>query len=745
MADKEVRKLAAVMFTDIEGYTAFVQKDETEAMRKVSIHRKFLEQYTTAYNGKVIAFYGDGSLSIYESALDAVQCGIAMQKAYRGENAIPVRIGIHLGDIIFRDETVFGDGVNIASRLQTSGIPGSVFISDRIQTELANHPEIKTKSIGKKKLKNVAAQLEVFVVTNDGLAIPTGMTKMPELNKYYRYVPLLLLSIIAWWFINRQLKEKLFGSEFTEKSISVPAFINSTGDPSLDHVAGMAAHWITKELSNTPEANVVSSESANEMIQLAGMSMSTARGKKQFASLTGAVNIVEAFYTKTGANHDSMMMSGYIKNLETGKILQSLKDVKCNTSNPMGCIQMMSSNIKGYWASRDDHVLTPPNYDAYKAYLSARKAWRSYDKTFVFDQLKKAIQLDHEFIDPYFLMLDFFYNEKQHQEAYDTLQAMRKKFTDLDERETNMMNYHAADIEGKNKEVYTYFLKEYERDSMDMFTNNSGMVIAMMYRHDPLKALAFFNAIPLDSIQIEGCFYCGDRVDMAMWAALEADSMALADMLATKLQKVLYTRKNYGSLIMYYVWKNDTAKIDQLIVDSRSNPAYDETWEYLNYLASRLFLLRDNPEVSKRYAQKAIDGYSPFPKQIRMLGKSYYLNDQLDKALITLQQALINLPDETRTLPELGALYARMGNTVEAKKVIDQLELLRQPFDYGMTEYNQGRIYGLLGDTEQAVKLLDISISKGQKYDLWVTFDHDPDLLILKDDPGYKVLMSKFK
>ena len=97
MAEKEVRKLAAVMFTDIEGYTAFVQKDEAAALKKVAIHRQFLEKYTAEYNGRVIAFYGDGSLSIYESALDAVNCGIAMQKAYQTEHPIPVRIGIHVG------------------------------------------------------------------------------------------------------------------------------------------------------------------------------------------------------------------------------------------------------------------------------------------------------------------------------------------------------------------------------------------------------------------------------------------------------------------------------------------------------------------------------------------------------------------------------------------------------------------------------------------------------------------------
>ena len=156
MAEKEVRKLAAVMFTDIEGYTAFVQKDEAAALKKVAIHRQFLEKYTAEYNGRVIAFYGDGSLSIYESALDAVHCGIAMQKAYQTEHPIPVRIGIHVGDIVFKDETVFGDGVNIASRIQASGIPGSIYVSGRVQSELTNHPEIRTRSLGRKKLKNVS-------------------------------------------------------------------------------------------------------------------------------------------------------------------------------------------------------------------------------------------------------------------------------------------------------------------------------------------------------------------------------------------------------------------------------------------------------------------------------------------------------------------------------------------------------------------------------------------------------------
>jgi len=744
MADKEVRKLAAVMFTDIEGYTAFVQKDEAAALKKVAIHRQYLEQYTAEYNGRVIAFYGDGSLSIYDSALDAVNCGIAMQKAYQSNHPIPVRIGIHVGDIVFKDETVFGDGVNIASRIQASGIPGSIFISGRVQSELTNHPEIKTKSIGQKRLKNVTNPVDVYVVINEGLNVPSPMTQLPDLKKFYRYIPILLLGAVAMWFLNRPNKVNLFGDGFTAESISVPVLKNNTGDPSFDHIAQMGAHWITKELSATAEANVVSYESASDMIQLAGLSLSSTRGRAQYESLTGAVNIVEASYTRIGRGLDSLVMSGWIKNLQSGKILESLDDVKCKSEYPMDCIQAMAGNIKGYWASRNDKVLTAPNYDAYKAYLAARAAWRGDDSEFVYEQLNKSIRLDPGFIDPYFLLLDFFYNEKEYKAAYDSVQVIRKRFTELDAREKVMLNYHLADINGKNDDAYNYFLNEYAYDPKDMFTNNSAMVMAMMYRHNPKQALSFFRDIPFDSIQIEGCSYCGDRMEVAMWAALDLDSMALADILAPKVSSALDNRGRFGTMIMYYVWKNDTAKIDQLITEARSHPHYDETWEYLNYLAGRLYLLRGNAALSSRYAQMAIEAHMPYPSLGRMRGKSYYLNNQLDKALATFLAARKLDPDDTRILVELGMVYAKQGNRAEMKKIIDLLQSLKPDFDYGMTEYNQGRIYAIAGELDKAVSLLETAINKGQKYDLWITFDHDPDLMVLRDFPAYQKMMERF-
>lgn len=743
MADKEVRKLAAVMFTDIQGYTAFVQQDEKAALEKVATHRKYLEHFTAEYNGKVIAFYGDGSLSIYESALDAVNCGIAMQKGYQGEHPIPVRIGIHVGDIVFRDETVYGDGVNIASRLQTSGIPGSIYISDRVQSELANHPEIKTRSIGKKKLKNVTLPVEVFVVTNEGLKVPSLMTKMPDLKKLYRYIPLIMVAGIAWWYFGQPFSNQILGKNFNTESIAVPVFTNNSGDPSLDHISEMAAHWITKELSASSEANVVSYESASEMIQLAGLSLDSPRGRKKFAALSGAINIVDGSFVVYGDQHDSMVMSGFIKDLETGEVIEAIKDVHCKSSNPMDCIQEMAGKVKGYWASRDGHVsVSPPNYEAYKAFLAAQNAWATQDSTYILNQLNKSISLDSEFIDPYLLLLTYFFNDGAYQRAADTLQAVRKKFPDLEPRQENLLQYHVADLEGRNMDTYRSYLKEYEVDRHDLFTNNNAMVLALMYRHSPRDAIRFYNDFPNDSLNIDACTYCAIRFECAMWAALDIDSMALADKIAPRISSALLTSFSYSTLMMYYVWKSDTTKIDELILAAKLHTKLDKDWQFLPILASRFFLLNGNTMLASVYAQKAVE--ASLPLKGRMLGKSYYANGQLDKSLAIYKEERSKHPENIDVLAELGMVYARQGNKAAALKTIDQLKSMQKPFDYGTIEYYQGRIYALMGDLDNATNALQESLSKGKKFK-FENFNHDPDLLALKDYPGYVKLMEQYK
>ncbi len=134
MTTSEKRKLVAVLFSDIKGYTAMVQENEDIALAHVNRHREVLEAHTDGNGGRIVTFYGDGALVIFESAVAAVSSAVQMQRDFI-RHGVPVRIGLHLGDVAFKNDSVFGDGVNIASRIQAEGYPGAVLISESKQNK----------------------------------------------------------------------------------------------------------------------------------------------------------------------------------------------------------------------------------------------------------------------------------------------------------------------------------------------------------------------------------------------------------------------------------------------------------------------------------------------------------------------------------------------------------------------------------------------------------------------------------
>lgn len=166
------RRLAAIMFTDIKGYTALMQQDEARAVQARNKHRRIFNAATEKYGGTVLQYYGDGTLSIFDSALDAVQCGIEMQLGFREPPELPVRIGIHTGDIVFSEEEIIGDSVNIASRIESLAAPGSVFLSDKVYDEIKNQADIRAVRLKAFRLKNIEKPIEVYAIANEGLVVP---------------------------------------------------------------------------------------------------------------------------------------------------------------------------------------------------------------------------------------------------------------------------------------------------------------------------------------------------------------------------------------------------------------------------------------------------------------------------------------------------------------------------------------------------------------------------------------------
>ncbi|MDW3652794.1 MAG: adenylate/guanylate cyclase domain-containing protein [Bacteroidia bacterium] len=168
---EEIRKLSTILFADIAGYTAMMQKDERHALGILNQFKEILETYVPQHKGIIVQYFGDGCLLSFESATDGVTCASALQSSLVHQQ-IPVRIGMHLGEVIFKNNNVFGDGVNIASRIETMGVAGSIIISKAIRDQIKNNSAFQLSSLGAFQFKNVDTPMQIFALANEGLTVP---------------------------------------------------------------------------------------------------------------------------------------------------------------------------------------------------------------------------------------------------------------------------------------------------------------------------------------------------------------------------------------------------------------------------------------------------------------------------------------------------------------------------------------------------------------------------------------------
>ena len=167
------RQLAAVMFADIVGYTALMQENEQLGIETRAKYLRVLETQHEAFSGTIVQYYGDGALTMFPNSVDAIRCAVEIQKELRRPPAVPVRIGIHVGNVIVEPTGLIGDSVNIASRIESFGIPGGVLISDSVHDQVKNQ-SLGFVGLGKFKLKNVGRPFEIFAVSADGLEVPAA-------------------------------------------------------------------------------------------------------------------------------------------------------------------------------------------------------------------------------------------------------------------------------------------------------------------------------------------------------------------------------------------------------------------------------------------------------------------------------------------------------------------------------------------------------------------------------------------
>ena len=165
------RVLAAIMFTDIEGFTSMMQENEEESLEIRTSFFKTLDKYHQKHNGEIVRTMGDGSLSIFSNAVDAVQCACAIQQELLRK--VPLRIGLHIGHVL-RDphDGIIGDAVNIASRIESFSVAGAVLLSDSMYDNVRNQANLSFSHMGNFHLKNTLRTYEIYAAGVDGIIVP---------------------------------------------------------------------------------------------------------------------------------------------------------------------------------------------------------------------------------------------------------------------------------------------------------------------------------------------------------------------------------------------------------------------------------------------------------------------------------------------------------------------------------------------------------------------------------------------
>ncbi len=364
-----MRKLVAIMFADMLGFTAMMQDDEAKAKILRNHQQLALEKLTPAFNGTIVQFFGDGTLSIFDSAVDAVKCGIEIQRELQKDPKVDLRIGIHSGDVVYDTNGLYGDCVNLASRIQSISVPGGLLISAKVYDEIKNHKDITAVSLGNVNLKNVKQPIEIYAVSNEGLVVPTAA--------------------------------QIGGKTGPDKSIAVLPFVNMSADAENEYFSDGLSEEILNALTHV------------EGIQVTARSSSFSfKGKnedvREIGNKLGVANILEGTVRKAGKKVRINVQlinafNGYREWSETyDSELEDIFDVQDEIATKV--VIRLKENFDG--KAKIESIITPPteNLDAYNLYLRGRYYWNKSTPENIFNAIKtfeEAIHIDPNFALPY--------------------------------------------------------------------------------------------------------------------------------------------------------------------------------------------------------------------------------------------------------------------------------------------------------------------------------------------------------
>ena len=425
-ADSEQRKLAAIMFTDMVGYSALSQRDDKLALELLEEHRQLLREIFPRFNGTEIKTIGDAFLIEFNSALEAAQCAIEIQRTLAkrnhdvtAERRIELKIGIHIGDVVHRGGDVYGDGVNIASRIEPLAGAGGICVSMDVERQIRNALEARFEKLAPTELKNISVAMDLFRIVlpwehqtriskSEIGPSRTGDIRKAKI-KWSGIAALLLIFIgLGWWFVLPFKEGRKAGVPVSDqKSIAVLPFENLSRDPDNAYFADGIQEEILTRLSKIADLKVISRTSTQRY-------KSAPENLREIAQQLGVANILEGTVQKAA---DQVRVNVQLINarndshLWADKYDRKLTDIFAVESEVAAKIaNTLQAKLTG--AEQTAIAVHPTeNSEAHELYLRGRFYWNrwpgpDFDKSR--EYYEKALRLDPTYALAYAGLADYY-------------------------------------------------------------------------------------------------------------------------------------------------------------------------------------------------------------------------------------------------------------------------------------------------------------------------------------------------
>jgi TolB-like protein/Tfp pilus assembly protein PilF len=383
------------MFTDIVGYTALMGKDEQRAFDLLNKNRQIQKPIIEEYNGIWIKELGDGVMASFKTVSDAVNAAIKIQQACTAAKEFQLRIGIHQGEVVIEENDLFGDAVNIASRIQGIASPGSIFVSEVIHHNVSNKNEIHTEFVRTENLKNVKEPVKVYRVKFEGSA-PLVHRPFKQVKRKNFLLILLSITVIvlaAYFIFKESQKPKVVstGNEIIDRSIAVLPFENRSNDKEQEYFSDGLSEELLNMLAKIPELKVIGRTSSfafkgkNEDLRTIGQKLDVAHLLEGSVQKDGNKIRVTATLIRA-SDGKGIWNDSYDRDLSTIFKLQDEIAQAVVQQLKLKLLQFPSTNVSGIG-----------NVDAYNLVLQGNYYYDKLDKENVakaVDFYRQALKID---------------------------------------------------------------------------------------------------------------------------------------------------------------------------------------------------------------------------------------------------------------------------------------------------------------------------------------------------------------